>query len=141
MFICSWEEARGTSRLVQPDVIDDKFSTYTHVYITNQLHSDLHVHCASKDDDLGSHVVPSNQFYTWRFKINFIESTLFHCSISSGRLSGSYDIYKALRDNYGRCKRKCSWFVREDGIHGYREDGVDDLDFSWQNAEDDLHGN
>ena len=39
--------------------------------------STLTVHCKSKNDDLGEHVLRTGENYSWNFKENFWRSTLF----------------------------------------------------------------
>lgn len=114
----------------------------THVRIYNNLGGDdLTIHCKSKNDDLGTHVIYNNQCYTWKFRINIWESTLFFCGLSWKGGSGVYDIYKARRDyNKVRCMKECDWFVTKDGIEGYTESypfysrkHERDIVFEWQN--------
>ncbi|GAV64192.1 Self-incomp_S1 domain-containing protein, partial [Cephalotus follicularis] len=82
------------------------------------------IHCKSKNDDLGIHVISSGQSYGWGFKINFWQTTLFFCGFTTEKGRGVYDIYKASRDNL-RCLNDygsgntCFWDVEDDGVHGY----------------------
>lgn len=109
----------------------------TSVRIYNDLDDDLQltVHCKSKDDDLGVHVISNYNFYEWKFRINFGGSTLFFCGFSWKNASGTYDIYDAHRDDQKRCSTKCYWRVGKDGVHGYRQDTPypfgPDLNFPW----------
>lgn len=57
-----------------------------HVHITSHLPknssfliSSLLLHCRSADDDLGYHSLNFNEFYTWAFRMNFWETTLYYC--------------------------------------------------------------
>ncbi|WCJ25999.1 Plant self-incompatibility protein S1 family [Euphorbia peplus] len=95
------------------------------------------VHCKSKDDDLGIHVVQFNQSYQWRFRVDWMDRTLFFCGIATRHGSGIYDIYKAKRDfrsPWRRCPHTCTWKVRNDGAHGFEEFGNEDLFFAWKNV-------
>jgi hypothetical protein len=58
--------------------------TPTHLNITNGLGAglDLTIHCKSKDDDLGQHVVPFDGEYTIDFCTNFWRTTVFFCGMS-----------------------------------------------------------
>jgi len=52
------------------------------VTITNKLErkEDLNVHCKSKDNDIGQHLLHINQSFNWVFENNFLGDTLFFCS-------------------------------------------------------------
>uniref|UniRef100_A0A6N2KHR5 S-protein homolog n=1 Tax=Salix viminalis TaxID=40686 RepID=A0A6N2KHR5_SALVM len=62
----------------------------TRLHITNDLGQglDLTIHCKSRNDDLGQHVVPFGGEYTIDFCPNFWGTTLFFCGMSD-----IYDIY------------------------------------------------
>jgi hypothetical protein len=38
---------------------------------------DFNVHCKSKDDNLGDHVIHNNEYYHWEFRPNIWGTTLF----------------------------------------------------------------
>ncbi|GAV64188.1 Self-incomp_S1 domain-containing protein, partial [Cephalotus follicularis] len=80
------------------------------------------IHCKSKDDDLGIHVISSAQFYEWRFTVNFWQTTLYFCGFTTEKGRGVYAIYKASRDGV-RChpNNTCVWDVKDDGLHGYSD--------------------
>ncbi|GAV79532.1 Self-incomp_S1 domain-containing protein [Cephalotus follicularis] len=102
-----------------------------HVYVINIMKSNVTIHCKSKDDDLGVHVLSYGKPYEWSFNVNFWKTTLFFCGFISQYGSGVYDIFRADRD-LGRC-RICLWEVREDGVHGFKDNASnDDLWFKWQ---------
>jgi len=85
------------------------------VIVRNELQEnrDLFLHCESADNDLGvQHLHPQGTF-SWSFKINFFETTLYHCSFQWDSVVHRFDIYKANRDA-ARCSL-CSWVVKEDG--------------------------
>ncbi|KAM6565510.1 hypothetical protein CsatA_024638 [Cannabis sativa] len=77
----------------------------THVAITNYLDSDradLTVHCKSKDDDLGVHVIPFNSSYEIVFYPSVWDNTLFFCSMKwpeTPLVTHWFDIYDEKRDN------------------------------------------
>jgi hypothetical protein len=98
----------------------------TRVRIFNGLGGDdFNVHCKSKDDNLGYHVIHSNEYYEWKFHTNFFRSTLFFCHISwtGGELTD--DFYKQKRDGRNGRDRRCRFFcdcnVTKDGVQGYKE--------------------
>lgn len=110
----------------------------THVYISNQLEPGkvLTVHCRSKDDNLGEHHLAFTQEYTWSFHTNIFDTTLFWCYFawqnSSGKwVTGSYDIYKAKRDEE-RCGSKCHWMILEMGLYFLNKNtGIWENSFNW----------
>lgn len=88
----------------------------TNVTITNMLDGkmDLKIHCKSKDDDLGVHVLPYTQPYSFTFKINFWGTTLFYCSFVWKNELHWFDIFDATRDKF--CSEGlCSWNIVETG--------------------------
>ncbi|GAV64186.1 Self-incomp_S1 domain-containing protein, partial [Cephalotus follicularis] len=103
-----------------------------HVEITNEQASDITIHCKSKDDDLGIHVISTDKSFGWGFRRNIWESTLFFCGFTTPKGRGVYDIYKLSRDLH-RCNpnNTCYWDVTDDGVHGYNGDKMDIL-FQWQ---------
>ncbi|KAF8402044.1 hypothetical protein HHK36_012996 [Tetracentron sinense] len=72
-----------------------------HVYVINELDkgSSLTIHCKSKDDDLGMHVLPYGSNFTWSFNVNLWGTTLFWCTFQLGELKGQYNVFKARRDS------------------------------------------
>ncbi|XP_062104468.1 S-protein homolog 5-like [Humulus lupulus] len=95
----------------------------TTVKIFNDLDEnlDLAIHCMSKDDDLGVHVIPTPGVYSWKFRTNFWGTTLFFCDLSWKSGWGSYVIYDYKRDDPKFCYTKCYWRAGKDGIHGYAQ--------------------
>ncbi|GAV64184.1 Self-incomp_S1 domain-containing protein, partial [Cephalotus follicularis] len=85
------------------------------VLITNNMPSNVTIHCKSKDDDLGIHVIPTTQSYEWGFRVNFWETTLFFCGFTTKKGGGVYDIFNAMRDEHRCVDGTCIWHVRDDG--------------------------
>ncbi|KAB5514863.1 hypothetical protein DKX38_028769 [Salix brachista] len=79
-----------------------------HVYISLMIDLgqglDLTIHCKSRNDDLGQHVVPFGGEYTIDFCPNFWGTTLFFCGMSWSREAHWFDIYDASRDS-SRCEQ------------------------------------
>ncbi|MCL7023497.1 hypothetical protein MKW94_010571 [Papaver nudicaule] len=107
-----------------------------HATITNYLvdGADLHIHCRSKDNDLGEQTLANNAQFSWTFKVNVMFSTLFWCDmwyndVNGIQVTGKFDIYKAQRD-WDRCYNECQFFVRKDCIAGYINGGVECL-YAW----------
>ncbi|CAI0383168.1 unnamed protein product [Linum tenue] len=72
------------------------------------------VHCKSKNDDLGVHVLGPNDWFQWHFRPNYFGYTLFYCAMDWGEGGLHwFDIYIQYRD-YKRCKL-CHWLIRKSG--------------------------
>ncbi|XP_057803731.1 S-protein homolog 5-like [Salvia miltiorrhiza] len=89
------------------------------VHVTNKLppkSAPLKLHCASKNDDLGNHILSLNQEIHWSFCDNFFWNTLFHCGASWGSKTCAFN---AFNDHWnGRCDTGfCYWEVRADGFY------------------------
>jgi len=99
------------------------FSLYakTTVRIFNHLGGeDFSVHCKSKDDDLGNHVIHDIECYSWEFHPNVFGTTSFSCNISSTRGEVNNVFYNQKRDRRNRCPDFCDWYVTKDGIEGFK---------------------
>ncbi|CAB4321818.1 unnamed protein product [Prunus armeniaca] len=73
------------------------------------------VHCKSKDDDLGFHVVPIKGNYGFKFKPNFWDTTQFFCSFKWGTEFHYFDIYIYERDSRLCADNECMWSIRPNG--------------------------
>ena len=88
---------------------------WNHVY-----ESSLTVHCKSKDDDLGKHILDYRKKYNWGFYENLQLSTLFWCNFESkhGTVSGDVfrpENYESDLTNY--CDHNiCNWSAGNSGI-------------------------
>ncbi|KAL9281414.1 putative plant self-incompatibility S1 [Arabidopsis thaliana] len=90
----------------------------TMITIQNDNDYLLGIHCKSKDDDLGFHILKQGELYGWKFHVNLGDSTLFFCGFSQGQdKKGVFEIYNSKRDFY-RCKN-CTWEAKKDGLYGY----------------------
>ena len=94
------------------------WAEHVNVYITNNLegNEDLKVHCKSKDNDLGDHLLHINQTYTWGFETNFFGGlfggTLFFCSFQWGNGRLLYiDAYNQAKD-FNICL-ECHWYIHK----------------------------
>ncbi|GAV85185.1 Self-incomp_S1 domain-containing protein, partial [Cephalotus follicularis] len=88
-----------------------------HVIVLNELNGNFTIHCKSKDDDVGSHVIPVGKSYDLSFRVNFTGTTLFFCSITSPEGSIDFDLYNAKRDML-RCPTQCNWTAAKAGLVG-----------------------
>ena len=93
------------------------------VTILNEMTtSTLIVHCKSKDDDLGEHILRTGDNYNWSFKENFWISTLFWCNFSSkhGQVSGNVFWPEGGSWFNDQCiHNNCTWAIRDQGIYLY----------------------
>ncbi|MCL7048702.1 hypothetical protein MKW94_017423 [Papaver nudicaule] len=96
-----------------------------HVSVANDISEgvELHIHCRSKEDDLGEHTLTYGNQFDWKFRIDLFVRTLFSCNMSwtdvDGKLvRGGYAMYNAERDWY-RCENQCHFSVRKDCVYGY----------------------
>ena len=71
---------------------------------------DLQLHCKSRNDDLGIHVLANQQFFEWHFRNNVWGTTRFYCFLFSKSWKNSFDVYYQ-----GMCSAHCNWFVRQNG--------------------------
>ena len=109
------------------------FNTTVQIFNNLDNQNQLTVHCKSKDDDLGAHVLLNNQYYEFKFRINFGGTTLYFCGLTWVGGTGSYDLFRASRDSL-RCASKCVWRARNDGIYGYQDDKTvtsPDIIYKW----------
>ncbi|KAI3989559.1 hypothetical protein MKX01_035642 [Papaver californicum] len=96
-----------------------------HASIKNEISEkvELNIYCKSKDTDMGGHKLTYGGEFAWKFKMNFIGTTLFWCKmwwtdVDGKYTEGSYAIYEAQRD-FPRCENQCPYPVRRDGIYGF----------------------
>lgn len=90
------------------------------VEMTNAItpNTALTVHCKSKDDDLGPHVLQNGQMYSFSFKVNWFLTTRFFCNFQWKSPQGAieskwFDIYVA-KPNF-TCT-KCEWLIKADSV-------------------------
>ncbi|EYU32665.1 hypothetical protein MIMGU_mgv1a019903mg, partial [Erythranthe guttata] len=69
-----------------------------HIHVYNGLPTQflpLLLHCASRDDDFGTHQLSSGQNFSWNFKSNAFETTLYFCRFSCGPKTASFVVFNA----------------------------------------------
>ncbi|KAK9276331.1 hypothetical protein L1049_005863 [Liquidambar formosana] len=92
------------------------------VIIVNELgfpKAPLTLHCRSKDDDLGVHVLHYQQTFRWTFRNHLWEDTVFWCDFQWNseprvRYHASVTIYGMHVSH--RCSRYCNWKIRRVGL-------------------------
>ncbi|KAB2012049.1 hypothetical protein ERO13_D09G053014v2 [Gossypium hirsutum] len=81
------------------------------IQISNNISqaTDLMVHCKSKNDDLGAHVIPFSNTWQFHFRPNFWGTTLYFCKMVWEGETKWFDIFNAERDN-PYC-HLCKWSI------------------------------
>ncbi|GMI90106.1 hypothetical protein like AT3G16970 [Hibiscus trionum] len=83
------------------------------IYNDLNIGTELTVHCKSKNDDLGAHILGYRNHFEFKFRPKFWGNTLFFCRMQWNGKSHWFDIYEQNRDS-GHCSR-CLWNVRPQG--------------------------
>ncbi|KAL4283096.1 hypothetical protein GQ457_16G014040 [Hibiscus cannabinus] len=84
------------------------------VYNDLQAGTDLTLHCKSKDDDLGIHVLTyQGNPFEFKFRPHFFGVTLFYCSMEWNGAMHRFDIYEYKRD-FDKCIRS-RWNIKATG--------------------------
>ncbi|CAL2225583.1 unnamed protein product [Prunus armeniaca] len=81
------------------------------VTATNDLGAEMTIHCKSKQDDLGSNLIPIKGKYEFSFRPNFWGTTQFYCSFQWGTEFHYFDIYMGDRDHENCDSYKCMWSI------------------------------
>ena len=108
---------------------------HTSVLITNNLGSnlDLVVHCKSKNDDLGAHLLHNGETYNFGFKPNIFGTTLFFCRFQwSPNDVHWFDIYDAGGGTSSECTT-CVWSVIPAGPCRFMPSTNTYVCFPWNN--------
>ncbi|KAK9183229.1 hypothetical protein WN944_026378 [Citrus x changshan-huyou] len=73
------------------------------IAVQNDKSEDVTVHCKSKDDDLGSHVLKTGQDFQWNFHANSGGTTLYFCHVTTKEKFKQFDAFKWPND-----RQRCS---------------------------------
>ncbi|XP_028762999.1 S-protein homolog 2-like [Neltuma alba] len=95
--------------LLASNLVDAKMR----VSVTNMLdhNLDLTIHCKSKDDDLGEHLIHHLQRYEFAFGETFFGTTQFFCGFQWKGAFKWFDIYIEKRD---ACySGRCNWKIKQ----------------------------
>lgn len=96
--------------------VGSKWEVVIYNYQTN---SSLWIHCKSKDDDLNEHKLEMKGKYSWNFKENFWQTTLFWCNFSSWNGHASFEVFWPEKREWlsARCAYySCRWVATNDGF-------------------------
>ncbi|KAL3536019.1 hypothetical protein ACH5RR_004480 [Cinchona calisaya] len=104
------------------------FLEKVHVTVINGLGNGriMSIHCQSRDDDLGNHILPDGHATEWSFRVNIWGTTVFYCDVTWIDSSmHHFDAYSHRRD-HNRCKRDCIWMIKDDGhLYAHNPDSGD----------------
>lgn len=102
--------------------VQHPFASYT-VTVINGLSpgKSIFLNCKSRDDDLGPHTLQGGEYFSWKFRENFLVTTLFWCfARTTTHYHASFNVF--WRENQDwlsyRCNyATCIWVARDDGIY------------------------
>jgi len=100
-----------------------------HVNVYNDLpgNSDLTLHCKSKDDDLGIHILHHGGQFSWNFGYSLFKQTLFYCSFRWNNELHWFNIVESGRDGCFLC----NWYIRQSGPCRVAAGDSPDTCFPW----------
>ncbi|KAL8542072.1 hypothetical protein ACS0TY_003073 [Phlomoides rotata] len=112
------------------------FSRRYTAHVINNLpsNSELRIHCASADDDLGYHTLPVGYDYDWSF-CDIPYSTLFSCHLwwDSDSKQRAFHVFDSfIRDTLCFDSRNCFWSARDDGIYASGYPDGDAITYYWR---------
>ncbi|KAL8555154.1 hypothetical protein ACS0TY_003091 [Phlomoides rotata] len=126
-----------TQQLFGQKIICWLFSSNYIVHVINDLpsNSELRLHCASQDYDLGYHTLSVGDDYNWSF-CDILHVTVFVChlwwDLNSKELA--FEAFQAhVRANSCFESGECFWSARGDGIYssGYRDSHDYKVTYFW----------
>ncbi|KAK4361606.1 hypothetical protein RND71_020558 [Anisodus tanguticus] len=100
-------------------------STMFQVHVINKLFpnsTQLRIHCASKNRELGDQILPINEDFNWSFCGTFINRDLYFCHFWLGAKDKAFNVF----DDQDKCIKHgethnylhyCKWEVRPDGFY------------------------
>lgn len=90
-------------------------------HIMNGLATDkvpTRIHCYSKDDDLGAHLLWMKEEFRFEFTVDFWKKTHFWCDMGFGTNERTVDVFQTgIETHTCRSTGNCFWSMREDGIY------------------------
>uniref|UniRef100_A0A7N0VG19 S-protein homolog n=1 Tax=Kalanchoe fedtschenkoi TaxID=63787 RepID=A0A7N0VG19_KALFE len=117
-------QAIGPDQALVADACIDFFPKFTTI-VENQMGYPIRVHCKSKDNDMGEHILDNFGDVTqFSFRSNIFGKTRFWCDVLWEGLWKVYDAFVDRRDYY-RCLHndcKCHWGITPQGPCLYNVD-------------------
>ncbi|KAH1266537.1 S- 2 [Glycine max] len=72
----------------------------------------VYLHCRSKDNDLGQHVLAFGEFQKWSFNDNLFGTTLFWCTMNASNVHASFEVYRAKTEE-NKCDTQCNRILKK----------------------------
>ncbi|XP_050207354.1 S-protein homolog 1-like [Mercurialis annua] len=89
-----------------------------HVHVINGLTAEsLHVHCYSKDDDLGQHLLAVSEHLDWSFRTSIFGTTRFTCEMNWAQGHGVFKVFWQGPTIQLRCYKNCIWLATATGLY------------------------
>ncbi|PIN24459.1 hypothetical protein CDL12_02810 [Handroanthus impetiginosus] len=106
-------------QVIAQEKVSCPFTEQFNVYIINKLppnSGSLELHCASGDDDLGTHKLTFGQDFHWKFCESFLANTLYFCHFWWGSKERAFNTFNS------KWKERSPtdylyWEVRSDGFY------------------------
>ncbi|KAG5069441.1 hypothetical protein JHK85_001818 [Glycine max] len=108
---------------VQDGLSDDGFfGGKNTVRVYNGMNDSIlvHLHCQSKDDDLGQHVLAVGEHQEWSFEDRVFGNTLFWCTMDAGNVHQSFEVYNA-KIEVTKCSAQCNRILNNYGGYFFNE--------------------
>ncbi|KAH1163038.1 hypothetical protein AAZX31_01G129400 [Glycine max] len=80
----------------------------------------VYLHCRSKDNDLGQHVLAFGEFQKWSFNDNLFGTTLFWCTMNASNVHASFEVYRAKTEE-NKCDTQCNRILKKDGGYFFNQ--------------------
>ncbi|KAG4403557.1 hypothetical protein AAZX31_01G129100 [Glycine max] len=74
----------------------------------------VYLHCRSRDNDLGQHVLAVGEYQEWSFTDNLFGTTLFWCTMDAGNVHASFEVYNAQTEEMN-CSTQCNRILNNYG--------------------------
>ena len=100
------------------DVLSDDgfFSPKNTVRVYNRMNDNIlvYLHCQSKDDDLGQHVLAVGEHQEWSFNDRVFSTTLFWCTMNAGNVHVNFEVYN-VKTELMKCSTQCNRILNNYG--------------------------
>lgn len=90
------------------------------------------MHCASKDDDLGNHLLKQHEDLHWHFCQDVFSYTKFSCDFQWGDKKKKFDVFQHNLAKICAHKKVCSWTVKSDGFYFSADKPEHNKKYTWE---------